>query len=619
MVVLGVTVAWAGLCNLLLELLQASDVAQNLADHVGDFAISAFVLWAVLLLLVAFTGRLWSPAAVLLAVTLALGYTNRLKLSFRSEPLYPSDLAFGQHVGFLSSVVGGRTSALLVTLVGLSVAAVLLVGRLLSRRYPRVRPRTRREGIVFLACRVAAVSLCLWLLAYASHFNVSDNRLRKAYEGTGASWVPYDQAVNYQQNGFVAGLLYNTSTPAMQKPAGYSRAVMAEIADKYAGLASETNADRDQAALDEVNVVVVLSESFSDPTRLKGVRVSEDPIPFTRALARHTASGTMLAQGIGGGTANMEFEALTGMSMREFSPQMQIPYQMLVPEYTSFPSAVGYFASHGHDSVAVHPFNTSMYKRSSVYPILGFDKTVFESSMQSRRKSPGSQYISDAAAFDEVEHQIASEDKPLLVNLVTMQNHLAYRPVPDEPFGVEGVPEDIRPTARAYLRGLRASDDALRDFVGRLRQSDEKTVVLLYGDHLPGFWPADVHEANGETRMHETPFLLWSNYKRLASLHVAVTSPTHFLPLVLDSVGAPLPPYYALLDAVAREAPAVEGETMLAPDGTPLHVADLSASAREVLHDYRLVQYDLSVGRRYSLRSMFYDRGRTSEIQSASQ
>ena len=612
---------WSVICNLVIDLLQQTDFGLNLGRHPNEALLSAALAWVVLGLLISLTGRLWVSAALLLALTLTLGFTNRLKLEFRREPLFPSDISFGGQVGFLSSVVGRGTILALLLLVALSVFAVLLVGRLASRRFIKIEGRNRRQRLILVGCRVVAAVACLSVLVYASGFNRPENRLRRAYEATGAFWVPYDQSANYHVNGFVAGLLYNTAVQAMETPTDYTRGTMRRIAEKYTALATRMNAGRDANALDGVNVVMVLSESFSDPTRLEGVQLNDDPIPYTHSLMEQTESGTMLAQGIGGGTANMEFEALTGMSIQQFAPQMQIPYQMLVPGYSSFPSAVGYFRAHRHDAVAIHPFNTSMYQRRTVYSTLGFQKFVFDDTMQSRKKVPASNYISDAAAFHEVEHQIAASSQPLFVNLVTMQNHTPWKSLAKEPFSVSGLAtaeESHLPDVEAYVRGINHSDQALRELVAHLSSSHEKTVVLLYGDHLPSLWPASVHAANGERRMHETPFVLWSNFSALPRKHVTIASPTHFLPMILDAVNAPIPPYYALLDAVARKVPAMDSIWMLDPDGNQLDESHLSKSAREVLHDYRLVQYDLSIGRRYSQPSMFYATPQSRPTTSAS-
>lgn len=602
----GLTLLWAFFCNMLIELLQGVSPAVSLGSGIDRFMLGSALVWIVLLLVLALTNRVWTSAALLLSATLAIGYANRLKLEFRHEPLYPSDVAFSGQIGFLSSIIGVRRALVLVVIMGLSAATVLLAGRVLGGPSPAVVPRGRRTRVLGVVSRGAAAALCVSALVYSTHFNAPGNRWRQAFDATGARWAPWDQAINYQRNTFIGGWLYNTRVVAMNEPPGYNAAAMRRVAAKYAAVADEQNAARDPHALDNVNVVVVLSESFSDPTSLRGLRLSEDPIPFTRSLMRRTTSGSMLAQGIGGGTANMEFEALTGMSMRQFSPTMQTAYQSLVPGYTSFPSSVGYFEAHGHSATAIHPYDLSVYQRRTVYPVLGFQRLVDRDSMQSAKELPNSNFVSDASAFEEVEHQIATSARPLMVNLVTMQNHMAWKSATDEKIKVSGLDGEARRACEAYVRGLRQSDDALRDFVGRLSDSHEKTVVLLYGDHLPGLYPPTVHEANGDLRMHQTPFVLWSNFTSFPRRELPVTSPTHFIPLILDAMDAPVPPYYALLKAVADEVPAMEGNTVLAADGSRLDDARLSPQARETLDDYRLVQYDLSVGHRYALRSMFY-------------
>src|SRR5690606_2323849 len=117
-------------------------------------------------------------------------------------------------------------------------------------------------------------------------------------------------------------------------------------------------------------------EAFTDPSQVKGVSYAQDPIPHTRRLMSKIPSGNMLAQLFGGGTANMEFEALTGLSLSQFKPQMNSPYQMLLPEHSSFPSAVGNGMTFGRRAIAVHPYMTSMYKRERSYPVLGFEDFV---------------------------------------------------------------------------------------------------------------------------------------------------------------------------------------------------------------------------------------------------
>jgi hypothetical protein len=319
---------------------------------------------------------------------------------------------------------------------------------------------------------------------------------------------------------------------------------------------------------------------------------------------QRTESGRMLAQNVGGGTANMEFEVLTGMSLSQFPPQVRVPYQMVIPEHRSFPSAVEWFETHGHRTVAMHPFTTEMYRRRDVYRIMGFDRFIHQETMQHRHRIGRDGYISDAAAFAEVRDLIASEPRPLFVNLVTMQNHIPYAGKYDDPVHVTGPDGEELPQTGQYVRGLTHTDRALRGLIHGLARSPEKTVLVFYGDHLPPTYPEDVFARNGRRTMHETPFFVWANFGRASSTE-AVVSPTHFLDLALERADAPVPPYYALLERLERQVPAMDAGMTIDEHGRLVPPGRLSRRAARVLHDYRLVQYDLSSGHRYSEKAMF--------------
>ena len=600
-------VVWSIGCNLLLDRVQASSEGSRELDRVlgpGSpvFYISSAVIWVVLVGLVALTGRVLLSAALLVAVVTALAYADYEKLSLRREPLYPSDVAFAGQPGFLKEMVGHKPLVLLAVGIVLFVVVVAVISRVLRRWVPPIRrssePRLWRAWVVGRLAVLAAAAL---FVVYAAHFNADGNKLREAYVKAGAEWVEWSQRANYLRHGFVAGVLYNTNTPAMKTPPGYSEQAMREIADRWSQAADATNAGRSSGALDDVNVVVILSESFSDPTLLKDVKVEHDPIPFTHHLMERTPSGEMLTQFIGGGTANMEFEALTGFSLAQFTPQMNTPYQQLVPKYSSFPSAVEYFESHGHVPIAVHPYHAIMYKRDRVYPTFGFDEFVDETKMQSLDTLEHSDFASDASSFNEVEYQIDQEDKPVFVNLVTMQNHYPMAGKYDDPIKVGPSVGVVRKQLSAFSTGLEYSDGAMKDFLANLKSSPEKTAVVFYGDHAPPFWPRAKNFAENEEQLRKTPFFLWTNFEKLPHQDLGLNSPTQFLPLLFDELDAPVTPYYALLEALHDQVPAMAlGEYHTAGGDVVNDPEKLDAQARALLDDYRMVQYDLTIGKRYS-------------------
>ncbi len=605
------TALWAYGCNFLLDKVQASSEGARQLDRVlgpgsAAFYISSAVIWVVLIGLVALTGRVLLSSALLLAVTVALAFANYEKLSLRREPLYPSDAVFALQPDFLREMVGLRPLLLLAAGIAAFVAVVVVGSRVLRRIFPPIsrttEPRLWRAWIV---ARVAAVAVVSTFVVYAVHFNADGNKLREAYLKAGVNWVEWSQRANYLRHGFLAGVLYNTDTPAMKEPEGYSEEAMAEIADRWSQVAESANERRSPDVLDDVNVVVVLSESFSDPTLLRDVKVKRDPIPYTRRLMERTPSGEMLTQFIGGGTANMEFETLTGFSLSQFVPQLNTPYQQLITDYSSFPSAVEYFEAHGHVPVAIHPYRPIMYKRDRVYPILGFDRFVSEDSMQELKGIERNSFASDESSFHEVEYQIAQEDQPVFVNLVTMQNHYPMAGKYDHPITVGPSVGVVRPQLSAFTTGLHYSDQAMKDFLASLKDSPEKTAVIFYGDHAPPFWPrAKVFKEN-EEQLRKTPFFLWTNFERLPHRDLGLNSPTQFLPLLFDELKAPVTPFYALLKALRQEIPAMTLDEYHTAAGEVVRNTDnLDPGARSMLEDYRMVQYDLTIGKRYSEQAM---------------
>ncbi|HSE07292.1 MAG TPA: LTA synthase family protein [Nocardioidaceae bacterium] len=584
-------------------------VAELASRDLGVLAMSAAVLLLILLSLLAVTGSMWISGALVLGTATVLGIASYLKFVARREPIYPRDLAFMAEPEFLMEMVEPRLLWLtvlgLVGLVAFTWALSKLFTLWLRRRPVTEKPRRWRTAVI--ASRVAVVGACALLLSSLLHFNHADNTWRRAFESAGARWAKASQPTNYKINGFVGGFLYNLDIPAMAKPRGYSRAAMERIVAEYAALAKSDHDSRNPAALDDVNIISVLAESFSDPTRFEGVELAEDPIARTREFMSKVPHGLMLTQKIGGGTSSMEFETLTGMSLSQFNSAMDTPYQMLLPKYRHFPSAVEVFNQLGHRTLAIHPYKPTMYQRDHVYPILGFDDFIARSEMDHRGRPENNRFISDHAAFRQALDAIQTYDESVFINLVTMQNHTPYTGKYSDPIEVEGLTDDGAEMVGQYSRGLSLTDRAIGRFIRAVDRSEEKTVVLLYGDHLPAGLPESVFENNSDRALHETPFFIYSNFGKPEAEELPTTSPIFFLPRVFDMLGAPLSPYYALLRELERHVSAMEHGLMISPDGYEISPARLSPKAREVLRDYRLVQYDLSVGRRYA-ETMMYPR-----------
>ncbi|MPV35760.1 LTA synthase family protein [Georgenia subflava] len=563
-------------------------------------ALQLIVVWAVVGLVQAVVGRLWVAAVVVGTLAAVIAFADYQKMLARNEPLYPTDLEHLRDAPLLLEGLGINPALVLAGLIVLAAGVVAAALRARRRRGRRPWSERRAETLA----RVVGGAVAAAVLAGAVTFNEDGNPLRALWDRGEATWARWNQVENYAENGFVSGVLYNMPGTAMETPAGYSAARMAEIGEKYAAVAAETNAGR-TGALTDTNVLVILSESLTDPTRLRGLEVEEDPIPFIHSLMERTTSGTMLSSDYGGGTANVEFEVLTGMSLDHFRPQMHTPYQMLVPFQERFPSFLRSVGA-AHEAIAIHPYQHNFYRRDDVYATLGFTRAAFERDMVGTEPVENNPFISDAVTFDRVLGELRTSEDPMFVNVVTMQNHRPYAGKYADPIGVDGAMSFFeRRNVEQYLRGLRYSDEALEHLVGDLEALDERTIVLYYGDHFPAIWSEQVKAANGGQGMYQTPWLVWANFDtEQVDAGAELLGPNHLMNQVLTAADAPVTPYAALLAAIAEEVPAAERGIMLDPDGRAVTETDLSPRARELLADYRLVQYDLAVGERYALEAM---------------
>lgn len=553
--------------------------------HTEKFFLGCFVLFIFYGWISSFLGSLRSGSVFYVLTVTGVGIANYLKMKYRMEPIYPDDLKMITEFGMIRDMVGIPVFILFLLL--LAIGIILIVFSLKRSLKLEKKRQWFRLGFFILTSG---------LLLYVGSFNQEGNLLRKAYNKT-ALWIPYSQKMNYYNTGFMGGFLYNLPVEAMEKPANYSAAAVKKVAKEY-------QVDKNENSTEKPNIVYVMSESFSDPERLNGLEVlGGDPLQDYRAVADKTYSGQMLSQNYGGGTANIEFEALTGFSMELFNAQMTTPYTMLVPEFDSFPSLVGTLKERGYETTAIHPYNTSMYKRKDVYKTFGFDQFLDESTMKHTDKIENNPYISDAAAYQEIFDQLEKNEKPQFLHLVTMQTHMPYEnKYEDLPYVVRG---DNSSAVRSYLQDIAYSSEALKDFLEKLDDLPERTLVVFWGDHLPGIYSDEIQTENQGHQLHETEFLMYDNRHQLNNQQVT-TSPFYFAADLFQQGRLQMTGFQNLLVTLQKELPAFE-KGMYYQSGQWFKEARLNQKQEKIYQDYQMIQYDITAGNQYSLKEKFFD------------
>lgn len=633
------------------EIDETTKVLQSVAGQVTRFisqmwleqknvCLVSFVgLALIYLALILVTNRFWIATLVFGVALTAFGVANSIKVQLRNEPIIPADLTFisGGDTGSIMSFVPKSSQAFVNGAINfviwfaiIAFALFVLDGR---RRFIHCswrHPIANAKNIIGNIFRVLAAALSVVLLsAYAMGLGTPGSNVYKWAKDNGYEPQLWNAIGDAQANNPATTFLSLSKVKAMDKPGNYSQKTMESLAKKYTQEAKTINQTR-TGELTDNTVIMILSETFSDPTRVPGVSFSLDPIPNIRNIKNTTTSGLMLSPGYGGGTANIEYQALTGLNLANFNDSLIVPYQQLVPNQNdpySFNQI--WMKKYGKNaSTAVHPFQQSMYLRNINYRKFGFSY-LYTLDSKIPLKHTGcidrSPYVSDSEAYqsilDLLDRQQDSKSSQFL-QLVTMQNHMPYGDYYDNnEFSDANISEDLSDGERwninTYTKGINWTDQETADFLNQLDQMDKPITVIFYGDHLPGIYDTADMNKNNKTVLHETDYFIWST--SASSSHgtkvnpttTAYTSSNYFMPLAAEHMNAKVSPYLAMLTELQQEVPAMsrvigtnggigQGKaTYLDHDGNDIKVTALSAKAKELLKDYKLVQYDQTVGKNY--------------------
>ena len=314
-------------------------------------------------------------------------------------------------------------------------------------------------------------------------------------------------AFAYEDYGFSYCFLQTWLNRGIRRPAGYSQAAVERIVrtveENTSGLGAEP--------LTDVNVIFVQLESYIDPGLIRGLELSEDPVPNWTALRESCSSGYLTVPVVGAGTANTEFEVLTGMNTRFFGPG-EYPYQTQLTEKTA--ESVAYdLKANGYAAHAIHNHRAAFYSRNEVYPNLGFDDFTALEYMPRAELTPKN-WAKDAMLTDQILQALdATEGQPDLVFTVSVQGHGKYPadPVLEDPaVTVEACPdEDYHYAMEYYVNQVHEMDAFVGELTAALEEREERTVLVLYGDHLPalGLTAADLESGS----LYRTEYILWDN------------------------------------------------------------------------------------------------------------
>ena len=521
-------------------------------------------------------GRKVLAGGVSAVVCFLFGLANHYVLSFRGRIIFPCDL------------------------LTLDTAAVV------AKSYDYTPDKQ-----IWIALAVLGGYLLLLLLAHIVYHPKGRQRLgRKLLWGSIAGMVIYlfaffftpllptigiyTQQWRTQQNGFLLNFTTAIRYSFVSEPDGYDADKVAQTARSY-----RSQSVTDAGDLPE-NLIFIMNESFSDLTAaFPNLELSEDPLAFYHSLTENTVKGTMISPVTGGGTANVEFEYLTGDSLA-FLPSSTVAYQLYL--YDGCPSLVSQAKDLGYHTIAFHPYLSSGWNRTSVYPWLGFDEVHFQEDVRDPQYIRN--YVSDLSDYEQLFRWTEENDGPTMIFNVTMQNHSGYSQ------GWNNLSGDVSVTGGAksssittqYFSLMKESDQAIQALVEHYSQVDEKTMIVFFGDHQPPLGNTffetlygkklDERDPEEVQQAYETPFFIWVNYDiperddlRISSNYLGV--------LAAEVAGLPLTGYQQLLSRLMDALPVASTAGYVTAEGQiTQEVEELPGYVQSLYREYELAAYN---------------------------
>ena len=538
-------------------------------------------------------------AAITNFLVCALSIANRIKIEVRDEPVFPRDFALLKEVGqAMNSYTISYPVAAIAVVVGITALLVTLGVFIGGQPFPLARLRG------WLGCAASiAVLAGLIVTVYAS------NDLYNSFRVSNAYYIPSV----FNELGFPYCFCHQFTTYPVDRPEGFSRSE----AEAWESAPSTVGQGKD------VHVVMVMNEAFSDLTDSPAFDYGEedDPLSNLHALEAdpHALSGHLVVPGFAGGTANTEFDVLTGIQTNALSASTTSSFRVV---NRNLESLFRVFDADGYATSFFHPGDDWFYNRENVYRWLGAERTLFADEMEAVEYK--GRWVTDDYMSDLITNELdsaVSAGELLFHYTTTIQNHMSYTAdkygegyeFPPVPLTIS-VSDEVETMLRVYAEGVRDADAMLGRLVDTFSAQEEPVVLVYFGDHLPYLGDNQLgYQALGLTqeadwdalRSYETPYVIWANDAAAETLDWDAAAEALDLPETISAsfLGAAVleltgrgeeTPWFAFLNALRRVSPVVQKQTCVLADGStvsPLDAGAVPDALEDSLRQWRCWSY----------------------------
>ncbi len=507
------------------------------------FLFNAYMIFATLLIVYIVRRRLFARL-IISALWLVLGIVNGYMLSVRVTPFNAQDLkVIDDAVTMIDKYFTGVQGALI-------ISAIVIVVSWMVHMWKR---GGKYEGKIYRVAAIAAAVLGIGAIVPMTDYAI-ENRVVSNYFGN-IAFAYEDYGLPYC---FCASL-FNTG---IDQPGVYNEETIGWI-NRDDNL-TQVHSDREE----KPNVILIQLESFFDTNEVEFFTTSKDPIPTFRYLMENYSSGYCKVPSVGAGTANTEFEVLTGMNLRYFGPG-EYPYKTIL-KYQETESIASAFKKFGYGAHALHNNGGNFYSRADVFNNMGFDSYTSKEFMNILQYTENG-WAKDNVLTQHILNAMDSTEQQDFVFCITVEGHGDYEEVVENPeILVEGIEdEELKNSWEYYVNHLYETDKFIADLLAELEKRNEPTVLVMYGDHLPtmGLEAKDLKNRY----VYNTNYVIWDN-------------------IGLQKEDRNIPTYQLMSDVLDK---------LDIHSGTIFNYHQTRRQTDQYLSDLELLQYDMLYGKGY--------------------
>ena len=464
-------------------------------NHTWAYLYNAFIVFASLSLVYLFRCRA-QLRLLISGLWIFLGTVNGLILSNRVTPFSYTDFKMLPDLFAMQNT--NYFTAEEATIIVSVIAAFIIFLVLFFLKGPKYQGKRHN-----IAGSIAIAALLLIDIPITTQAAQSSNIVASYFANIAQGYADY---------GFVYGFSTSVVGRGMSKPDDYTKETIDAIEAQVDASKEKTTV----TAGNEPNIICILLESFIDPYEVNFLQMSEDPIPTFHSLEQNFSTGYLTVPVVGAGTANTEFEVLTGMNIQYFGTG-EYPYKTVLKsaDCPSVESIASDLSSIGYGTHVVHNNTATFYSRNNAFSKMGFDTFTSKELMNITEYTPSGSWPTDKVLVNEtVKAMDATEGQSDFVYTITVGSHGDYpteKIIENPEIQVTGAAtEESNNQWEYYVNMIHNTDNFIAELIDAVNRRGEDTIIVMFGDHLPTMGLEDSDMKSGD--IFKTKYATWNNF-----------------------------------------------------------------------------------------------------------